>query len=200
MAGGWQGAGAVLFSLALNHKQMAMYFAPAFFAHLLGWALQHPSPRGKVLNRPPHVFLSGVRSMMCRSPCCSRLTEGCLCNLACLRDTRSRSLMIWSDSVRLCCQHANSATHANSAKHVLFLACNLCDSLRPITSAYPSSSHRATWLVLTLGLLQVPATYCDKLSQVARVAKLGAAVVATFAVCWAPWLTSPPAATAVLSR
>lgn len=48
VAGGWQCCGAVLFSLALNHKQMAMYYAPAFFAHLLGWALQHPSPSGKV--------------------------------------------------------------------------------------------------------------------------------------------------------
>ncbi|KAG1657002.1 hypothetical protein FOA52_012003 [Chlamydomonas sp. UWO 241] len=32
--------GSVLFCLALSHKQMALYFAPAFFAHLLGWALQ----------------------------------------------------------------------------------------------------------------------------------------------------------------
>jgi alpha-1,3-glucosyltransferase len=31
-------SGSVLFSFALNHKQMSLYFAPAFFAHLLGWA------------------------------------------------------------------------------------------------------------------------------------------------------------------
>jgi len=34
--------GSALFSLSLNHKQMALYFAPAFFAHLLGRALRRP--------------------------------------------------------------------------------------------------------------------------------------------------------------
>ena len=34
--------GSALFCLALNHKQMALYFAPAFFAHLLGRALRRP--------------------------------------------------------------------------------------------------------------------------------------------------------------
>jgi alpha-1,3-glucosyltransferase len=32
--------GSVLFCLALSHKQMALYYAPAFFAHLLGCCLQ----------------------------------------------------------------------------------------------------------------------------------------------------------------
>lgn len=36
--------------------------------------------------------------------------------------------------------------------------------------------------------------------QVLRVARLGAAVIATFAVCWAPYLASPSAAAAVLTR
>ena len=40
IASGRQLVGAALFCLALNHKQMSMYWAPAFFAHLLGWALQ----------------------------------------------------------------------------------------------------------------------------------------------------------------
>lgn len=48
VAGGRPLVGAVCFSLALNHKQMTMYYAPAFFAHLLGWALQHPTTPGKV--------------------------------------------------------------------------------------------------------------------------------------------------------
>ncbi|GIM03471.1 hypothetical protein Vretimale_8246 [Volvox reticuliferus] len=43
---GRQLLGAVLFSLALNHKQMALFFAPAFFAHLLGWALHSERHRG----------------------------------------------------------------------------------------------------------------------------------------------------------
>ncbi|KAK9269100.1 hypothetical protein L1049_000869 [Liquidambar formosana] len=34
----------VLFSLALNHKQMSTYFAPAFFSHLLGKCLKRPNP------------------------------------------------------------------------------------------------------------------------------------------------------------
>ncbi|GFR52766.1 hypothetical protein Agub_g15367, partial [Astrephomene gubernaculifera] len=38
--------GAVLYCLALNHKQMSLFFAPAFFAHLLGWALHGRGRRG----------------------------------------------------------------------------------------------------------------------------------------------------------
>lgn len=34
----------VLFSLALNHKQMSAYFAPAFFSHLLGKCLRRKNP------------------------------------------------------------------------------------------------------------------------------------------------------------
>lgn len=40
--------GSALFCLALNHKQMALYYAPAFFAHLLGGALRLPSLAAKV--------------------------------------------------------------------------------------------------------------------------------------------------------
>lgn len=40
--------GSVLFSLALNHKQMSLFFAPAFFAHLLGKCLQAPGVPQKV--------------------------------------------------------------------------------------------------------------------------------------------------------
>jgi alpha-1,3-glucosyltransferase len=34
----------ILFSLSLNHKQMSTYYAPAFFAHLLGRCFQCRSP------------------------------------------------------------------------------------------------------------------------------------------------------------
>lgn len=40
--------GSALFTLALNHKQMSLYWAPAFFAHLLGWALQQQGAARKV--------------------------------------------------------------------------------------------------------------------------------------------------------
>lgn len=40
--------GSVLFSLSLNHKQMGLFYAPAFFAHLLGKCLQQPTAAGKV--------------------------------------------------------------------------------------------------------------------------------------------------------
>ncbi len=39
IAAGWQLLGSFLFCAALNHKQMSLYFAPAFFAHLLGKCL-----------------------------------------------------------------------------------------------------------------------------------------------------------------
>lgn len=40
--------GSVLFCLSLNHKQMGLFYAPAFFAHLLGRCLQQPTYGGKV--------------------------------------------------------------------------------------------------------------------------------------------------------
>ncbi|KAM6595524.1 probable dolichyl pyrophosphate Man9GlcNAc2 alpha-1,3-glucosyltransferase [Cannabis sativa] len=39
-----------LFSLALNHKQMSAYFAPAFFSHLLGKCLKRSNPLLEVLK------------------------------------------------------------------------------------------------------------------------------------------------------
>lgn len=37
---GWHIVGSVLYTLSLNHKQMLMYFAPAFFSYLLGRCLR----------------------------------------------------------------------------------------------------------------------------------------------------------------
>ncbi|WIA33433.1 hypothetical protein OEZ86_006565 [Tetradesmus obliquus] len=42
--------GSVLFCLSLNHKQMGLFYAPAFFAHLLGRCLQQLTYTGKVLG------------------------------------------------------------------------------------------------------------------------------------------------------
>ena len=39
--------GAALFSLALNHKQMSLYYAPAFFAHMLGKCLRRETNAGR---------------------------------------------------------------------------------------------------------------------------------------------------------
>ncbi len=51
MATGKEMLGSALFCLSLNHKQMSMYYAPAFFAHLLGRCLQRPTFLSKVLVR-----------------------------------------------------------------------------------------------------------------------------------------------------
>jgi alpha-1,3-glucosyltransferase len=40
--------GSMLFCLSLNHKQMGLFYAPAFFAHLLGRCLQQPTLTAKV--------------------------------------------------------------------------------------------------------------------------------------------------------
>lgn len=40
--------GSFLFSLSLNHKQMGLFYAPAFFAHLLGRCLEQPTYSKKV--------------------------------------------------------------------------------------------------------------------------------------------------------
>ena len=53
--------GALLFSLSLNHKQMGLYYAPAFFAYLLGKCLQRRTAAGKVRasrQRPALQFFS----------------------------------------------------------------------------------------------------------------------------------------------
>ena len=47
-ASGHDVLGAVLYSLSLNHKQMGLYFAPAFFAHMLGRCLQRRGLGAKV--------------------------------------------------------------------------------------------------------------------------------------------------------
>lgn len=47
-AAGQQVLASVLFSLSLNHKQMGLYYAPAFFAFLLGKCLQRGTVAGKV--------------------------------------------------------------------------------------------------------------------------------------------------------
>lgn len=44
--------GSVLFCMSLNHKQMSLYYAPAFFGHLFGCCLQKDSWRGKVGRQP----------------------------------------------------------------------------------------------------------------------------------------------------
>ncbi|KAK3147348.1 hypothetical protein QOZ80_3BG0281250 [Eleusine coracana subsp. coracana] len=41
---------AALFSLAINHKQMSLYFAPAFFSHLLGKCLRRKYPIVEVMK------------------------------------------------------------------------------------------------------------------------------------------------------
>lgn len=41
--------GSVLFCLSLSHKQMGLFYAPAFFAHLLGWCLHDHTSVGRKL-------------------------------------------------------------------------------------------------------------------------------------------------------
>ncbi|KFK33250.1 hypothetical protein AALP_AA6G350200 [Arabis alpina] len=50
----------VLFSLALSHKQMSAYFAPAFFSHLLGKCLRRKSPILAVLKLGIAVIVTFV--------------------------------------------------------------------------------------------------------------------------------------------
>ena len=40
--------GSILYTLAVNHKLMCVYYAPAFFGHLLGRCLQRPTLLQKV--------------------------------------------------------------------------------------------------------------------------------------------------------
>jgi len=49
-AGDRRSLASVLFTCSLNHKQMALYFAPAFFGHLLGRCLQSAAKKKKSKN------------------------------------------------------------------------------------------------------------------------------------------------------
>lgn len=57
---------AVLYTLALNHKQMLLYYAPAFFATMLGWCFH------------PQLFQSEALELNGRQRGCSWLWRGCL--------------------------------------------------------------------------------------------------------------------------
>ncbi len=65
VAHGKEVLGSILFCISLNHKQMSMYYAPAFFAHLLGRCLARHNLFSKVLLgffiwslcRPPENFV-----------------------------------------------------------------------------------------------------------------------------------------------
>jgi alpha-1,3-glucosyltransferase len=57
IASGHDILGSILFSLSLNHKQMGLFFAPAFFAHLLGKCLQRPTVSQKVCHAMPQVII-----------------------------------------------------------------------------------------------------------------------------------------------
>ncbi|KAJ7531399.1 hypothetical protein O6H91_14G042300 [Diphasiastrum complanatum] len=50
----------VLFSLSVNHKQMSMYYAPAFFAHLFGRCLHKKKPVFAILKLGLLVFTTFV--------------------------------------------------------------------------------------------------------------------------------------------
>lgn len=60
--------GSALFCLALNHKQMSMYLAPAFFAHLLGKCLQQPTLQQKV-NTQDFLIWCSILQLHCGKWC-----------------------------------------------------------------------------------------------------------------------------------
>ena len=49
VAAGREVLGSVLYCVALNHKQMSLYYAPAFFAFLLGRCMQRATLAKKVI-------------------------------------------------------------------------------------------------------------------------------------------------------
>lgn len=61
--------GSSLYCLALNHKQMSLFYAPAFFGHLLGRSLQQPTWPRKVrpLSTWWHKWLSLQTSLTARA-------------------------------------------------------------------------------------------------------------------------------------
>jgi hypothetical protein len=56
--------GSVLFCAALSHKQMSLFYAPAFFAHLLGRCLERPGAARKVRRAPAGLVGGGSRGLV----------------------------------------------------------------------------------------------------------------------------------------
>ena len=89
IGGGRKLLGSFLFCLSLNHKQMGLFFAPAFFAHLLGWCLQQRTMTGKaslcrearyLLLRPSDLQLLNITIW---SPCRSSVYPLLLSTVPC---------------------------------------------------------------------------------------------------------------------
>ena len=89
--------GSLLFCLSLNHKQMSMYYAPAFFAHLLGKSLQQPTPLRKVPTK-------GLWQKSCSKQQLMRIIEVLL----------SIYVIVKPTVVIVSCQHV----HVTPGKHV----------------------------------------------------------------------------------
>lgn len=69
--GGRPVLGAVCYSAALNHKQMTLYYAPAFFTHMLGLCLQ----RGSVARKVQQLGHGCCREGLGPGPGCCRAGE-----------------------------------------------------------------------------------------------------------------------------
>ena len=94
--------GSVLYTLAVNHKLMCVYYAPAFFGHLLGRCLQRPT------------LVQQVRSPL-RLPASSTITNDLprhhrmfVVMMICRR-TRSRSWASLSSAHACCAGYHTSA-------------------------------------------------------------------------------------------
>lgn len=96
IASGRDVLGSVLYCLSLNHKQMALYFAPAFFAHLMGTCLQKPTVGQKV-----HDLFSLLIAFVCYCTVVlwGKGRHGRFCLLAslcvCLCNSSARRSQLW---------------------------------------------------------------------------------------------------------
>ncbi len=163
--------GSLAFCAALNHKQMSLYFAPAFFAHLLGKCLANKGLLAKVRccccfigSAPPpaHAHRSAFPSGAAVS-----LVEG------------SEAAHTWQRDGTSPCR---GQTHRCRPRHA---SCN-------VAPERPRCVKQAAITAACTAACGGP--------QVGGVAKLGVAVVAAFAVAWSPWLTSEEAARRVVTR
>jgi len=136
IAGSHQLIGSALFCAALNHKQMSLYVAPAFFAHLLGWCLQQPGWAQKVCVAPHPANRSSSRAyprfeVMCirklrklRKVCCVvsqsssiHFTGGDVCQAGCGGRGQLRGAL--GAVPHLCVSSAGGA--AGAGTHLFFL-------------------------------------------------------------------------------
>lgn len=169
---GWHITGSVLFTLSLNHKQMLMYFAPAFFAYLLGRCLRHP----------PHWIATRTTQ---HSTWPQGATDASVRPLSFYVSFRGFSLALLGIG-----SHGDPCIHQRQTAHSRTTGAARCGG----DGGRGSGADERKDVDLSSEAPQPGRQWRGSPGVVRAVGALGLAVIATFAAVWAPFLVPHPSA------